>query len=143
MKQLFTEEDIEVLSRNIYTRMVSQYVIKFTDAFKDDFWRLYMTEMPINEIFRTLGYDPELLGVKRTEGFVYNLRRARLTPEQRSESIRLHGTQATPAHIDYSEMRTQEAFHAMDAELKYLRQEVSYLKKIFLSVSRDLEKHSK
>lgn len=83
MKRLFTPEEITQLEGNIYTYSVNESMIKFTDDFRDDFWRLYLTDMSINEIFRTLGYDPDILGTKRTDGFVYNLRKERLTEEQR------------------------------------------------------------
>lgn len=143
MRQLFTDEEIDTLSQNIYTRSVSKYVIKFTDDFKEDFWRLYATDMPINEIFQTLGYNPELLGEKRTEGFIYNLRKAKLTFEQRAESIKVHGTSAPLPTFNFSEIRSQEAINAMAAELKYLRQEVAFLKKLFLAISRNLEESQK
>ena len=84
MKNLFTQEQIELLEKNIYTKHVSESLIKFTDDFRDDFWRLYLTDLPVKEIFRTLGYDPEILGTKRIDGFVYNLRKTVL---QQSNAI--------------------------------------------------------
>ena len=75
MKSLFTQEEIETLEKNIYTKHVSESIIRFTDDFRDDFWRLYLTDLSVKEIFRTLGYDPEMLGTKRVDGFVYNLRK--------------------------------------------------------------------
>ena len=79
MRTLFTQEEIALLEKNNYTHLVSKSMIKFTDDFKDDFWRLYLTDLPVKEIFRMLGYDPEVIGTKRIDGFVYNLRKARLT----------------------------------------------------------------
>ena len=39
MKKLFTQEEIALLEKNNYTHLVSKSMIKFTDDFKDDFWR--------------------------------------------------------------------------------------------------------
>lgn len=62
MKNSFTPEQIKILEQNRYTKKVSPSVIKFTSDFKDDFWRLYLTDMTVRDIFRTLGYDPSILG---------------------------------------------------------------------------------
>ena len=39
MRTLFTQEEIELLEKNNYTHLVSKSMIKFTDDFKDDFWK--------------------------------------------------------------------------------------------------------
>lgn len=132
MKNLFSPDDIAKLEANAYTYYVSETVVKFTDDFKDDFWRLYLTDMPVKDIFRTLGYDPELLGIKRIEGFVYNLRKSRLSDEQRKNSLsRMTKTHCPPSNVNYSEMKSKEAIKAMETELIYLRQEVDFLKKLY------------
>lgn len=132
MKRLFTQEEISLLEKNIYTYKVNESMIKFTDDFRDDFWRLYLTDMSVKEIFRTLGYNPEILGTKRTDGFVYNLRKERLTDEQRLNSIsRTSKIRRPPSDIKYSDMKSKEAIKAMEIELAYLRQEVDFLKKLY------------
>ena len=57
MKNSFTPEQIKILEQNRYTKKVSPSVIKFSSDFKDDFWRLYLTDMTVRDIFRTLVYD--------------------------------------------------------------------------------------
>ena len=132
MRTLFTQEEIALLEKNNSTHLVSKPMIKFTDDFKDDFWRLYLTDLPVKEIFRMLGYDPEVIGTKRIDGFVYNLRKARLTDEQRIGSIsRASKVRRPPADVNYSEMKSKEAIKAMEIELTYLRQEVDFLKKLY------------
>ena len=140
MKRLFTPEEIELLEKNIYTYKVSDTMIKFTDDFRDDFWKLYLIDMPVKEIFSTLGYDAELLGTKRTDGFVYNLRKERLTNEQRLDSI--SGTSKVrrpPSDVKYSEMKSKEAIKAMDIELTYLRQEVDFFKKLYSLIPQQVQ----
>ena len=132
MKKLFTPDEIMVLSSNKDTAKVTESQIKFTDDFKDDFWRLYLTGMSVKSIFSTLGYDPDLLGTKRTDGFVYNLRKRFLTDEQRHNSqARTSITKRPPTEIDYSQMHSTDAMRAMQTELQYLRQEVDFLKKLY------------
>ena len=140
MKRLFTQEEIELLEKNIYTYKVSETMIKFTDDFRDDFWRLYLSDMPVKDIFRTLGYDAEMLGTKRVDGFVYNLRKERLTNEQRLGSIsRTSKVRRPPSDLKYSDMKSKEAIKAMEIELTYLRQEVDFLKKIYSLIPRKIQ----
>lgn len=132
MQKLFTPEEITQLEANHYTAKVSETQIKFTDDFRDDFWRLYLTEMPVKEIFSTLGYDPDILGTKRTDGFVYNLKKKFLTNEQRSNSLaRSSFTKRPPSDINYADMKSTDAIRTMQTELQYLRQEVDFLKKLY------------
>ena len=127
MKSLFTQEEIETLEKNIYTKHVSESIIRFTNDFRDDFWRLYLTDLPVKEIFRTLRYDPEMLGTKRVDGFVYNLRKNRLTTEQRHNSIsRTSKVRRPPSNMNYFETKSKEAIQAMKIQLTYLRQEVDF-----------------
>ena len=129
MKKIFTPEELEVLERNVYTLKLSPSWIKFTEEFKEDFWRLYLAEMPIRDIFQKLGYDPEILGDKRIDGFVYHLRKHYLTEEQRQNT---QHRKRPPVNVRYSEMKTAEAIRAMETELIYLRQEVDFLKKLYM-----------
>ena len=133
MKNEFTPEQIELLEKNRYTLKVTSNMIKYTDEFKEDFWRLYLANIPIREIFDTLGYDSQILGTKRMEGFVYNLRKAYLTFDQRKESqSRTSKTKRPPIDLNYSDMKSSDAIRAMQTELTYLRQEVDFLKNCIL-----------
>lgn len=132
MKKNFTPEQIALLEQNRYTKRVSPTMIKFTEEFKEDFWRLYLTDMPVKDIYRALGYDPEIFGTKRIDGFVYNLRKHFLTEDQRKESqSRTSKVRRPPSDVKYSEMKSAEAIRTMEAELIYLRQEVDFLKKLY------------
>lgn len=132
MKRTFTQEELITLESNPYTAKVTETQIKFSDDFSHDFWRLYLTEMPVKEIFNSLGYNPEILGTKRIDGFVYNLRKHFLTDEQRFNSqARTSTTKRPPDGIDYSERKSPDAIKAMQTELQYLRQEVDFLKKLY------------
>lgn len=129
MKKLFTSDEMMVLSNNKYTANVTESQIKFADDFKDDFLRLYLIGMSVKNIFITLGYDPDLFGTKRTDVFVYNLRKHFLTNEQKYNSqSRTSITKRPPTEVDYSQMHSSDAIRAMQTELQYLRQEVVFFK---------------
>ena len=131
MRNYFTEEQQTELYNNLYTYKITKSCIKFTDDFKNTFWKMYIDDVPIKEIFARLGYDPEILGTKRIEGFVYHLRKEKLSDEQRNQSAnRTARVKRPPQDTKYSEMQSQDAIRAMEAELTYLRQEVEFLKKI-------------
>ena len=87
MRKLFNDEEIIILDSNPYTRKVTPTTIKFNDAFKDAFWTMYLENLPIRDIFRNLGFDPDILGTKRIEGFTFHMRKERLTEKQRQDSI--------------------------------------------------------
>lgn len=131
MRNYFTEEQITELSNNLYTYKVSKTTIKFTDKFYNDFWKLYIDELPNKDILTKLGYNSYVLGIKRIEGIVTKLRKKRLTDDQRLQAINKNAkVRRPPADTKYSEMKSQDAIKAMEAELTYLRQEVEFLKKI-------------
>ena len=116
---------------NLYTYKVSKITIKFTDQFYDDFWKLYIDELPNKDILIHLGYNPSVLGIKRIEGIITRLRKERLTDGQRLQTINKSAkVRRPPVDTKYSEMKSQDAIKAMEAELTYLRQEVEFLKKI-------------
>lgn len=106
MKKTFTTEEIEILEQNTYTLKLTPSMIKFTE----DFWRLYLAEIPIRDIFQKIGYDPEILGIKRMDGFVYHLRKHYLTDEQRKTS---QHRKRPPVNVKYSDMKTPQAVKAM------------------------------
>ena len=131
MRNSFTEEEITELSNNLYTYKVSKTTIKFTDQFYNDFWKLYIDELPNKDILIQLGYNPSVLGIKRIEGIITRLRKERLTDGQRLQAInKSTKVRRPPVDTKYSEMKSQDAIKAMEAELTYLRQEVEFLKKI-------------
>ena len=132
MRKLFTDEEIIILDSNPYTRKVTPTTIKFNDAFKDAFWTMYLENLPIRDIFRNLGFDPDILGTKRIEGFTFHMRKERLTEKQRQDSIQRYSkVKRPPENTDYSSMPEKIAIQTMQTELKYLRQEVEFLKKIY------------
>lgn len=64
-KKLFSNDDIEILSKNKYVKNVSERGITYTDEFK----RLFIAENEkgkfSRDIFAECGFDIDVLGLKR------------------------------------------------------------------------------
>ena len=123
----FTEEEMQQLRENPYTHRVTSRQLSFTAEFKARFWEDYGKGITPREIMRKYGYDPELLGearingirmhireeAKREDGFFSGRRPVELKAQDRAESA------------DRSDKLAR-----LEHEVKYLRQEVEFLKKI-------------
>lgn len=120
-KTNFTQEQKQALESNVYTRLVGEHNIRFTDAFWQEFSRRYLAGEDRYEICRSMGYDPDVLGGKRLEYICRTVRDSQGIPPAKRKR---------PANTKYSEMPQEEAIKAMETELTYLRQEVEFLKKI-------------
>lgn len=129
-KNYFTDEQIALMKLNPYTKKISKSTIKFTEEFKELFWKDYnTTTISKRSLFKKYGYDPEVLGIKRMEGFVYGLRKEKLSYEERSKK-KPPLKERPSLNIDYSKMEPHDAIKLMETEMKFLRQEVEFLKKI-------------
>jgi len=123
-KKLFSEEQQREYWQNRYTKSVSSTTLKFTEQFKEDFWREYSKgEKRYRDIMKDMGYDPDVLGEKRMKGLIYQLRK-------KHDGV-VKGNRPA-VDTAYSKMPPEEAVEAIETELKYLRQEVEFLKKITL-----------
>lgn len=64
-KKLFTSEEVEELSKNPYVQSVSPKGITYTHAFKEIFLEAYAQGKLPREIFKSLGFRVEVIGIKR------------------------------------------------------------------------------
>ena len=66
-KKLFSNKDIEILSKNKYVKKVSEKGITYTDEFK----RLFISENENGkfprDIFTECGFDVDVIGLKRIQ----------------------------------------------------------------------------
>ena len=115
-----TDEQIAYFKCNRHVRNVGRHFVYFTEDFKEEFWRMYNGEnMLPKEILLRLGVDYEMLGRKRVEGMVNNIKKkyANGIPEKKPVKRREKPIQ----ELQVSRLR---------AEVEYLRQENEFLKKI-------------
>ena len=128
-RRKFTPEEIEILSSNPFTKRVDLHRIWFTLEFQNIFLARYEQGESSAEIFADLGYDIKILGRDRVYGY-HKVLRYRL-----DKGLSLTETPGAtkigkPENADYNTMPAQQSVAAMQRELKYLRQQVEFLKKI-------------
>ena len=117
----FTEEERAELKKNPFTLAVTEERIFYTETFKSVCWDLLRAGRTPRRAFTELGYNPEVLGSKRMERTAHRLRKA-------------HGVSISTSPVgrasDYSKLPADAVLASMERELKYLRQENEFLKKL-------------
>lgn len=125
----FTPEEIETLAANPFTSKVDFHHIWFTLEFQNLFLARYENGETSSEIFTDLGYDISILGENRVYGYPRRLIKRIESGQGLTET---HGRTKVdaPKNTDYNTMPAQQSVASMQRELKYLRQQVEFLKKI-------------
>jgi len=124
----FTDEQIEYFKRNRHVRNVGRSFVYFNDNFKEEFWLMYREENLLpKEILLRLGVDYEMLGRKRVEGIVQNLKKKYAGGIAEDRRKKRKTEQSRERHVS-----------KLHAEIEYLRQENEFLKKI-VSASKATE----
>lgn len=128
----FTEEQLQELASNPFTRNVNSYRISFTLEFKNLFLSHYEQGELVKDIFSSLGYDPNILGDGRMYTFCHRLLKQVEAGEPLKELSITHNPTSVekPKFIDYNTLPAQQSVASMQRELTYLRQQVEFLKKI-------------
>lgn len=122
----FTEEELKAIRANPYVKSATAKMIRFTVAFKEEFWRLYNEEcqQPVR-IMRELGFDPEVIGEKRIAGILIHIR------EQVNSGEEFRDVRKVPeSRIEEPEKLTQsKAIRHIQHKIAYLEQEMEFIKK--------------
>ena len=66
-KKIFSEKEINELSKNKYVKKVSQKGITYTNEFKLHFIAEYEMGKTPRQIFQDAGFDIQVIGIKRIE----------------------------------------------------------------------------
>ena len=128
-KKEFTLDEIRILESNKYTLYATETKIVHTKEFKETFWRMYNQGIPPRNILKELGYDVQLLGKKRSS--MYPTRLKEELERRGSFKEDTHHTKLKPPRdTNYEQMKDKKAIKEMQTELKYLRQELEFQKKI-------------
>ena len=125
-RKMFTQEQVRIMAENPYTLHVSTTQITFTNAFKEEFWQRYQEGDTPRTIMYDLGYDPEVLGRNRLSGIQNVVCKQAVSakgfherPQRKRREVSAEGDSTTQAQL-----------RQMQHRLKYLEQEVEFLKKI-------------
>lgn len=139
----FTPEQIEVLRTNPYVKRVTPYMISFTIAFKEEYWRQYSEEgrRPL-EIIESLGFDVETLGEIRAKGVYAHIRdEVKAGKGFRERGDNYHSIRSMGATFGTGvQVSPNQAILRLEHEVTYLRQEMEFIKKNILLDSEAKQK---
>lgn len=127
----YTAKEMKLLKANPYTFKVTKYKLYFTIEFKETFWTAYQAGMAPRKIFEDLGYDLDMFGQKQIDSIVQSIKK-----QAQSGCGFRQGENRTRRKKDGlsipkdTSVESQEALTNILNEVKYLRQEVDFLKKI-------------
>lgn len=127
----YTAKEMKLLKANPYTFKVTKSKLYFTVEFKETFWTAYQAGMAPRKIMEDLGYDLEMFGQKQIDSIVqrikhqaqsgYGFRQGENRTRRKKEELFLpEGASA----------ESKETLDNIWNEVKYLRQEVEFLKKL-------------
>jgi len=130
----FTKEELLEIRSNPYVREATTYIIRFTDEFKEEFWRRYNDEhQRPEEIVEELGFDRTVFGKKRIRGILANLKKqvnegphdASADKDQLFDAKQQSTAKQQNAH--------DKAFVKMQHQVAYMAQELEFIKKSILA----------
>lgn len=127
----YTAKEMKVLKANPYTFKVTKNKLYFTIEFKQAFWTAYQAGMAPRKILEDLGYDLKIFGQKQIDSIVQSIKK-----QAQSGTGFIQGENRTRRKKDEisipegASAESQEALTNILNEVRYLRQEVDFLKKI-------------
>lgn len=139
----YTAKEMKLLKANPYTFKVTKNKLYFTIEFKEAFWKAYQAGNAPRKILEDLGYDLEIFGQKQIDSIVQSIKRqAQSGYGFRQGENRRRRKSDEIKKLDNISDDTQETLERVWNEVKYLRQEVEFLKKIVKTENTPKRKHS-
>lgn len=131
-KQRFTQEEIEIIQQNPYVVSVCSTKITYSLAFKKFAVKLAGQGIKSPEIFRRVGFDPDMLGKPRMYAALKSFKIEAASPEGlheprgKSQEAKL----AAFAKEDLAKKQTKTAIRELQDKIVHLEQQIAFLKKI-------------
>lgn len=126
-KKIFTEKEIEILSKNQYVKKVSVKGITYTDEFK----RIFISENEKGkfprEIFEEHGFDIDIIGMERVQASGKRWRAAYSRNGISGLQDTRKGNSGRPSE---KELSIEEKYARLEAENNLLKAENELLKKL-------------
>lgn len=127
----YTAKEMKLLKANPYTFQVTKHKLYFTIEFKETFWTAYQAGVAPRKILKDLGYDLELFGQKQIDSMVQGIKYQAGEPGGfRQGENRIRRKKAEMPIPKGVSACSEESLTNLLNEVKYLRQEVEFLKKI-------------
>lgn len=128
-KKIFSEEEKQLLSKNIYVIKVSNKSITYTDEFKTHFIAEYNSGKTPRIIFEEAGFNTELVGAKRIDCASSRWRKA----YKQNGVLGLRDTRKSNSGRSIErELTDADIIEKKDAEIAYLKAELELVKKLDL-----------
>lgn len=127
----YTAKEMKLLKANPYTFKVTKNKLYFTVEFKEAFWTAYQAGMAPRKILEDLGYDLGIFGQKQIDSIVQRIKyqAQRGSGFSQGES-RMRRKKDVLSITEGTSIESKETLTSILNEVKYLRQEVEFLKKI-------------
>ena len=127
----YTAKEMKLLNANPYTFKATKSKLYFTIEFKEAFWTAYQAGMAPRKILEDLGYNLEMFGQKQIDSIVQSIKRQAQSGDGfRQGENRTRRKKDELSIPEGTSVESQEALTNILNEVKYLRQEVDFLKKI-------------
>ena len=124
-KKTFSEQDIEILSKNKYVKNVSEKSITYTNEFKIHFIAEYNNQKLSRDIFEEVGFDINIIGLKRIKCASSRWR----TAYKENGALGLDDTRRkNSGRPRQRELTKDELIAKQNAEIEYLKAEVELKK---------------
>jgi len=135
--KLFTNEEIEILSKNKYVKHVSAKGITYSDEFKRIFISADGKGKFPRAIFEECGFDINILGKKRIEMAAYRWR----TAYAKEGVMGLQDTRKeNSGRPSEKELSIEEKYERLKAQISLLKAENELLKKLDMLERRAMKK---
>jgi len=121
----FTDEQLEELLKNPYVKNASNKAITYTEEFKVYFVAEYESGKTPSEILRHSGFDVSVLGRER----IRNISRRFRTMSKREEGFSDMRKESS-GRPSTKDLTSDEQIARLQHQIKYLKQENEFLKKI-------------
>ena len=127
----YTAKEMKLLKANPYTFKVTKNRLYFTVEFKEAFWTAYQAGMAPRRILEDLGYDLEIFGQKQIDSIVQSIKHQAQSQNRFSQGVSRTRRKKDELSIpEGTSIESKEALAGILNEVKYLRQEIEFLKKI-------------
>ena len=136
-KKIFSEKEINELSKNKYVKKVSQKGITYTNEFKLHFIAEYEMGKTPRQIFQDAGFDIQVIGIKRIECASDRWRKS----YKEKGVLGLDDKRALNSGRTLNrELTLEEILAKKDAEIEYLKAELELVKKLEIN-ERQVRNH--
>jgi hypothetical protein len=133
-RNTFTKEELLEIRSNPYVREATTYIIRFTDEFKEEFWRRYSEEhQRPEEIVEELGFDRDVFGKKRIRGILANIKKQVNEGPRETPAVKNQLSDADEQSTAKRQNAHDKAFMKMQHQVAYMAQELEFIKKSILA----------